>query len=250
MSFRFIHAGDLHLGFPFDRLEGVTPAEAARLRAGLFAAFDRLIDATVAGDADFLLFAGDVFDRNFHCTESRRRFLEAMRQLEKSGIRVLIAAGNHDPLPEWEIAPLLPRNVRLFSTEPEIERFTFDGEPQKVSVAGVSHGSRLVTENLAAGEARLLANEPGFRIGLVHANVGTQPYAAPVPLEELAAAPVDYWALGHMHRRKLLLSRPMTVYCGSIFRLEREENEWYAVNRITVSGSTIHRELLPLGTHN
>ena len=95
-----------------------------------------------------------------------------------------------------------------------------------------------------------ISNEPGFRIGLVHANVGTQPYAAPVPLEELAAAPVDYWALGHMHRRKLLLSRPMTVYCGSIFRLEREENEWYAVNRITVSGSTIHRELLPLGTHN
>ena len=246
MRFRFVHSGDLHLGFPFERLEGIAPAEAGRLRAGLFAAFERLIDATILGGADFLLFAGDVFDRNFHCTESRRRFLEAMRRLEQADVRVLIAAGNHDPLPEWEIAPLLPGNVRLFGTEPGVERIAVEGDPAAVSVAGVSHDSRRVVTNLAARTARLLADEPGFRIGLVHANVGTQQYAAPVTLEELTAAPVDYWALGHMHQRRLLASRPMTVYCGSIFRLEHEENDWYAVNRITVRNGTIHRELLRL----
>ena len=169
-----------------------------------------------------------------------------MRRLEQAGIRVLIAAGNHDPLPEWEIAPLLPGNVRLFGAEPGVERIAFEGDPAAVSVAGVSHDSRRVVMNLAARTARLLADEPGFRIGLVHANVGTQQYAAPVTLDELTAAPVDYWALGHMHQRRLLASRPMTVYCGSIFRLEHEENEWYAANRISVCDGTVHRELLRL----
>ena len=246
MRFRFIHSGDLHLGYPYDRLPGISRAEADGLRAGLFAAFDRLIEATISSRADFLLLAGDVFDRNFHCTESRRRFLEAMRRLERAGIRVLIAAGNHDPLPEWEIAPLLPANVRLFGAEPEIEHFAFGGDPKAVSVAGVSHDSRMVAADLAGVAARKLAREPGFRIGLLHANVGAEPYAAPVTLETLKAAQVDYWALGHMHQRKQLFSRPMTVYCGSIFRLEHDENEWYAVNRITVTDGVILRELLRL----
>ena len=199
---------------------------------------------TIASGADLLLFAGDVFDRNFHCTESRRRFLEAMRKLETAGVRVLIVAGNHDPLPEWEIAPLLPGNVRLFGAEPGVERFSVDGNPAAVSVAGVSHDSRRVVANLAARTARELAREPGFRIGLVHANVGTQQYAAPVTLDELKTSPVDYWALGHMHRHELLADRPMTAYCGSIHRLAQEENEWYAFNRITVTDGVIRRKLL------
>lgn len=244
--FRFIHSGDLHLGFPFDRQEGISPEEAARFRAGLFSAFDRLIDATISSQADCLLLAGDVFDRNFHCTESRARFLEAMRRLEHSGIRVLISAGNHDPLPEWDIAPLLPGNVRLFGVEPEVEHFTRDGVPAAVSVCGISHGSRTVAENLVGKIANALATEPGLRIGLVHANVGVQPYAAPVTLEELTSSAIDYWALGHKHQRELLAERPMTVYCGSIFRLGHEENKWYAATRITMENGAILLEFLKL----
>ncbi len=243
MKFRFVHAGDFHLGYPFERLAGITPADAEQLHRQHTAAFDRLIRGVCKIKADFLLIAGDVFDRNHHCMQSRRHFLKAMHLLQSEGIRVWIVAGNHDPLSEWEIASELPSNVRLFGAVPEKEEIILDGTVA-ATIAGVSHADRNVTTNLAMEAARLLNNLSGFRIGLVHANVGTQPYAAPVTLEELTGSGVHYWALGHMHARSLLSGNPPVLYCGSIFRLAREENPHYGINLVTVKDNHPSLELL------
>lgn len=244
MTFRFIHAGDLHLGYPFSRIKGISRSEANRMRREHFAAFDRLVKGILRADVDFLLIAGDTFDRNFHCEESRIRFLKAMERMESEGLRVLIVAGNHDPLSEWEIAPLLPSNVRLFGDRAETEEISVNGIPV-ATVAGASHKDRMVVSNLAAEVAMALEGSPFFRVGLVHANVGTVAYAAPVTLEELENSRVGYWALGHMHRQKLLCKRPYALYCGSIYRLCREENDRYGINLVTVSDGVPSLELLP-----
>ena len=58
----FIHAADLHLGAPFRGLRALSDAWAARLLSALAEAYDRVIDAAIARDADFVVMAGDVFD--------------------------------------------------------------------------------------------------------------------------------------------------------------------------------------------
>ena len=242
--FRFIHAGDLHLGYPFARR--FPPDEAARLRAGLFDAFERMTAAALKTDAAFLLFAGDVFDRNDHCMESRERFLDAMERFRARGMRVWIAAGNHDPLAEWgDIAGRLPDNVRLFGTEASSEVIRIGGEPA-AEIAGVSHRDRKELRNLALEAAAELRRPELARIVLVHANVGTQVYAAPVTPEELRSIPADYCALGHAHRRQIMSEeKPLALYCGNIYRLAKEENDAYGLNLVTVSDHKMSVELVP-----
>ena len=243
MTFRFVHIGDLHLGYPFER--DFPPDEAARHRAGLFAAFDRLTAAILHAETDLILVAGDVFDRNFHCMESRERFLAAMERFRGRGLRVFIAAGNHDPLAEWgDIAGRLPDNVRLFGTEPESAVVAVRGE-EVAEIAGASHADRKELRNLTREAADKLQREDLYRILLVHANVGHQAYAAPVTPEELAAIPADYCALGHAHRRQVLTEKPSSLYCGNIYPLGKPENDAFGLTVVTVTGRRAAVELVP-----
>ena len=170
--FRFVHSGDLHLGFPFEVLAGYSPDEARRQKQLHFAALDHLISGTIRAGADFILFAGDIFDRNFHDPESRVRFINEMKRLQTHRIPVRIVAGNHDPWPEWsDIFTLLPENVRLFGTQAESEVISVHGQAV-AEIAGASHADRKECRNLAMAAAGKLHHPELFRIVLIHANVG------------------------------------------------------------------------------
>jgi DNA repair exonuclease SbcCD nuclease subunit len=54
-----------------------------------------------------------------------------------------------------------------------------------------------------------------MHIACVHANLCGDPHAAPAELRELIGLPVDYWALGHVHSRRVLHEKPYIVYSGS-----------------------------------
>ena len=58
----FIHAADLHLGAPFRGLRALSDAWAARLLTALSEAYDRVIEAALAREVDFVVMAGDIFD--------------------------------------------------------------------------------------------------------------------------------------------------------------------------------------------
>ena len=55
-----------------------------------------------------------------------------------------------------------------------------------------------------------------FRVGVIHTGVsgGGTSYAPTTPVR-LRSAPVDYWALGHVHKFQVLESEPPIVYCGT-----------------------------------
>jgi hypothetical protein len=65
--------------------------------------------------------------------------------------------------------------------------------------------------------------EPACRphVAVLHANLGGDkdhgPYA-PCTITDLVAAPVDYWALGHIHLRQLRVLAPnrYAAYCGNL----------------------------------
>jgi DNA repair exonuclease SbcCD nuclease subunit len=115
-------------------------------------------------------------------------------------------------------------------------------------VYGVGYRVRDVSANLAAKFHR----EPGvpFALGLLHANVGGDPSAgnyAPCTIADLRAADMDYWALGHIHRHRIVSeARPTAVYCGNPQGRDPGETEPRGCYVVTVDDlGAIHPEFRP-----
>lgn len=213
--FRFVHCADLHLGSPFSSWRGVRPELARELALAPFAAFDKLADAAVENGALFMVLAGDVFDTAAPSLYAETRFAATLKRLDAAGIRVFWATGNHD----WRVDPGdLPANAVRFPAERAAVFDVESGGRVVARVAGISHGAAAVRDDLAPQLDAALAGKEGFRIAVLHANVdgdpGHEPYA-PAPLAELRTGHADYWALGHIHKRRVLCERPFVVYSGS-----------------------------------
>ena len=93
----------------------------------------------------------------------------------------------------------------------------FDDAPDRAVVHGISYPRREVKRNLAR---QLCEIDPGpFSIGLLHANVGGNPNHeayAPCTLDDLVKSDVNYWALGHVHRHRVLRDQaPTVIYPGN-----------------------------------
>ena len=58
----FIHAADLHLGAPFRGLRALSDTWADRLLSAIPESYDRVIEAAVENNVDFVVIAGDIFD--------------------------------------------------------------------------------------------------------------------------------------------------------------------------------------------
>jgi DNA repair exonuclease SbcCD nuclease subunit len=213
--FRFIHCADLHLGSPFAAWRKLRPETARELALAPFAAFDRLADTAIENKALFMVLAGDVFDSSAPTLYAEGRFLAALERLNAAGIRVFWAPGNHDC---GAMREGLPANTVRFSSE-RAECFPIEAGGRVVaSVAGIGHGAPDERRDLVPQLIPLLAAAAGFRVGVLHANIdgvpGYEPYA-PAPLAELENGPADYWALGHIHKRRVLCEKPFAVYSGS-----------------------------------
>ena len=63
----FIHAADLHLGAPFRGLRALSSKWANRLLTAIPESYDRMVDAAIARDVDFVVVSGDIFDSVSFC---------------------------------------------------------------------------------------------------------------------------------------------------------------------------------------
>ncbi len=218
IPFRFIHAADLHLDSPFAGLSGVPEAVRQLLRGSTFAALDSLIELAIREKADFVLIAGDVYDSADRSLRAQLRFQYAMKRLAENGISAFVVHGNHDPLDGREAKLGWPSGVHMFKPG-EVERVpvVVAGRGHVADIQGISYPTAAVRDNYAQ---RFGGGAGGvYQIGLLHANVDGSPEHAdyaPCSLKELAAAGLDYWALGHVHTRRVLSEKPWVVYPGNI----------------------------------
>jgi exonuclease SbcD len=214
-SFSFIHAADLHLDSPFSAMSLNHPELAALMRSASMEAFEKVIDLCLAKGVDFLLVAGDVYDGADRSLRAQVKFRDGLKKLHDAGIRAFIVHGNHDALDTWSTTLDWPGRVHIFRDRLEtvdVER----GGALLARVQGISYAEREERRNLSLLFGR---TGPMFHIGLLHANVGSdtghEPYA-PCTVEDLIRAGMDYWALGHVHRRKVLSHGPQwAVYPGN-----------------------------------
>lgn len=221
--FSFVHCADLHLGEPF---QGLRPGDKGpwteAIGKATFAAFEKVVDIAVNAHADALLITGDVYNSSHHSLAAQMAFARELYRAAQQGIQIFIVHGNHDSGEAWRADIPLPPSVHIFSSESvEAVPLMIDGE-LAATIYGISYGTRHITENLAVQFQR--KENDGFAIAMLHTDMGGEgsPYA-PCSLDDLKRTKMDYWALGHVHTRKIVNQTPYVVYPGNTQGLDLTE---------------------------
>ena len=125
----------------------------------------------------------------------------------------------------------------------------FEDDPERVLVHGISYPRREVRENLIP----LYGDSPSgrFNIGLIHANVDSDPNHdpyAPCSLSDLERTGIQYWALGHVHTHRVLReANPTVVYPGNPQGRHPNENAARGVYLVDVTDSgNVRTEFRPM----
>ncbi len=215
MKFRFVHAADLHLDTPFSGVGRSDEAVAAALRDASLDAWDELVACTLREQAVLLVLAGDLYDGPDRGLRPQLRLLPGLRRLVEHGVQVVMVHGNHDPLGTgWSAVRDWPAGVTVCGSDGVASTVVEREGHRLATVYGVSYARADEGRNLARLFQR--GSEPGLHLGVVHCNVGADPEHAayaPCSLEDLRAGAMDYWALGHVHRRRTLLAGDPCFAC-------------------------------------
>lgn len=235
-DFKFIHCADLHLGRRFSGISKTDGDLGRRLADSAFGSFDRIVDLALSEKADLMVISGDVFDEENETVSTRFRF---SKSLERLGIPCFIALGNHDFKRSWEESIPYPDNVHVFQPAPE--RILMDIRGSPVEILGRSFPSKHTSENLAVS----LDGSPGvFSVAVVHCSLETASKDsdyAPCGLSDLLNRDVEYWALGHIHKRSEEHRFPHVVYPGNIQGMDPSESGEKGAYVVTVSNGKVAR---------
>ena len=200
--FQFIHAADIHLDSPLRGLSGFDDAPVEQIRTATRRAFENLVDLAIRESVAFVLIAGDLWDGTWPDAGPGLFFIRQAKRLRQAGIPIYLVKGNHDAENSLTRDLRFPDNVHVFGhLRPETLR------PAGLNVA--IHGQSFREKNITSDLAGLYpAAVPGaFNIGLLHTCLDgdARHYAyAPATVEALAAKGYHYWALGHVHQRRVL----------------------------------------------
>jgi len=245
---KFIHTADIHLGRPLSY--GGNPSQ------DLFEIFDKagenaflkLVEEAVENEVDFIVIAGDLYDREARSVKSSRFFLEQTERLKEAGIKLYIVSGNHDPLGKVKEPFELPSNVKYFSSEEvETEIFKKDGS-RTARIIGQSYRDKF--ENRSMYSFYTAPDDSIFNLGIIHTGLDKDSNRyVPVSKSDLMSKnEIDYWALGHIHQREFInKSNPVINYPGTIQGRDINETGVKGCNLIEVDQNLkIESEFLAL----
>jgi DNA repair exonuclease SbcCD nuclease subunit len=245
VSFKFLHAADIHLDSPLRGLALTADDRAEPFRSASRRAFVNLVETAVQQEVAFLAIAGDLFDGDWKDLKTGLFFAEQMGHLARAEIPVFVVYGNHDA--ETVISRKLPwpDNLRVFSSR--LAQTAEIGE-LKIAVHGRSFSRPDISENIALGYPAPKAG--WFNVGLLHTacdgREGHEPYA-PCTLDQLIAHNYDYWALGHVHKREVLNEHPHVVFPGNLQGRHVKEKGAKGATLVSVSdGQVVELEALTL----
>jgi exonuclease SbcD len=212
---KFIHASDLHLDSPMRGLEKYEGAPVESIRSSCRAALIKLVDTALQEKVDFILLAGDIYDGDWRDISTGMFFINQMNRLRESNINVYLIKGNHDAAAQISSRLPFPPNVHEFAS---IHPHTMLIPELKTAIHGQSFATRAIKDNLVMNYPPA---EPGyFNIGLLHTSINGREghdHYAPCSLQDMIDKTYDYWALGHVHRREIVLAGEPTwiVFSGN-----------------------------------
>ncbi|WP_438349789.1 metallophosphoesterase family protein [Paenibacillus sp. FA6] len=219
IPFRFIHAADLHLDSKFAGMKGLSDIIRQHLRESTFIALRHLIEVAIVEQVDFIVISGDVYDAADSSLRAHLSLQAAFEELGSHGIHIYVIHGNHDPLDGPRLQIKDADHVHVFGPEVESYRARRRTDQREVAVvSGISYPTSKVTENTAL-KFRREDESTLFHIAILHANVDGDPVHetySPCTRKELESSGYDYWALGHIHQRRVIQEYPHIVYAGNI----------------------------------
>jgi DNA repair exonuclease SbcCD nuclease subunit len=208
---KFLHAADIHLDSPLAGLarRGEIPTHVTQHCTRR--AFMNLIDLAITEDVAFVLIAGDLYDGDWRDFSTGLFFNEQMRRLARPCILI---RGNHDA------ASIITRQLTPAPNVYEMSARKVDrwvSEELGVVIHGRSFPDRHIPEDLSDSYPGPEAGR--LSIAMLHTsgeNPGEHEVYAPCRIAALAGKGYDYWALGHIHERRVLHEDPFIVFPGNI----------------------------------
>ena len=242
---RFLHAADLHIDSPLRGLGRYAGAPVERLRNATRRVLVQLVELALAEEVQFVLLAGDLYDRDWPDFHTGLFFREQMVRLVRAGIPVFIVQGNHDAQGIISRQLPLPEQVRVFSSR---AAETVQLPALGVAIHGRSFPDREVKEDLVPAYPEPV---PGaFNIGLLHTSLTGAPghdTYAPTSLPVLRARGYDYWALGHVHARQVVqAAAPRVVFPGNLQGRHANETGPKGCELVTVQDGVVDAVFVPL----
>lgn len=214
MGVKFIHTADVHLGSPLNGLGAEDTDLQTELREATYGAFRRLIDVALEADVEFVVIAGDLYDRESRSVRANQFAAEQFGRLEDAGISVYLVYGNHDPVDGGTTYIDLPDNVHEFPADTaESVIHVTEGE-ERACLCGQSYRRKAESRKL---HAEYEPAAPGLpTVGLLH--TGLDPDSnryVPCDVRELCDREAfNYWALGHIHQARIHEREPVVAYPG------------------------------------
>lgn len=206
-NIKLLHTADIHIG----AAESFLKENSDSRRFETLLTFEKIIDLGIENKVDVIAIAGDLFDSN----NIEERFITAVFEkiANASPIRVIFAAGNHDPLSADSpfLNRSLPENLYVLGTSDEC--ITFEDLSLKVYGRSFEHNYLQGEENFT------LKTDDGFINLLVqHGELKSDlssDYNAITP-RFVKNSGMDYIALGHVHKRTEIgkIEKTAFAYCG------------------------------------
>ena len=234
-SFRFIHCADLHLGSTFTGLSSNDAELGKRMRDSLFDALDAIVRKAKEEKVDFVIFSGDIFDDSNETPLTRSRFADALAEIR---VPCFISYGNHDFKRRWEQTIPFPKNSFVFPENPVRVKFV-KNKSLAAYITGASFSTQHTSEDLTANAK---GSADVFTIGVFHCNLDSarqDDVYAPCQLSSLLAKDVDYWALGHIHKREIVHETPYVVYPGNTQGRNHKESGEKGAYLVTVTNDVV-----------
>ncbi len=220
---KWIHTADVHLGTNFATASFGKVLDKRRRRE-IKETLLRLVRVCELEGYDALLIAGDLYEEKFITISELMDVNEAFAKLTKT--QVFMAAGNHDPLSGSESAYRLIEwapNVHLFGETLSVQ--TLETKEGRLAIHSFSWTKKthpqLEVEPLRKQLQLYPATEGWVNIAMLHGTVGEAGSYMPIPLKEVLALPLDYVALGHVHKPEIFSAN--CGYPGSLEPLDFKE---------------------------
>jgi len=206
LELKIAHCSDFHLGCSKDYYS--KPSELKNLERKRV--LIHILNECNRQNVDFILIAGDLFD---DVDVDLSELKEVQEILRNSGLRIVIAPGNHDPftpdspysLTDW------PKNVFIFKTN----KLTFFEVPDlKVRIWGAAFSGVYQSKGMLREVPNL--NSSFINICVMHGHITwSSSYYNPIRFADIENSEMDYIALGHVHKRSEIKKLKDTFYSYS-----------------------------------
>jgi len=236
---RLLHLSDLHAGKTLGRVSR---------NEDLTFALEQVVNICRNEKPDYVLVAGDVFDKPNPDNEAKEIIFNFFLELYKLGIPSVVVSGNHDSYEFMKSLRNLLRVINVFVVpKPRPEECVLDfGElkiaclpyPSERVITAASEDSKLSYAKAVEKFINYLSSAVGdakYKVFLSHLFVAGSLYTKTereATITEFYAVPpqaissnFDYVALGHVHRyQRLEKVSSEAYYTGSLFQLDFSES--------------------------